>query len=239
MGRLFFFIQLTPANPPPSTPLTPLPPITNELSVLSSTLHRERKEKERPVLVFKLEIAMMFKSAFAALAVAALSSSSTSTPTVLAASPSLSVQALQEGKIYYAKDVPEMKLSKAPAKAGTLDCRSKRTIPTWNNEEVVVCDSGLCKGAEAMPKLTIEDKTAPPRFSDAQLRRYMKALGESTFFCWLGGRESGREGEKRSRGNARAGDGKQRAFALEENHKAHEHAKTERRRDRLLLARRE
>lgn len=120
---------------------------------------------------------MMFKSTLAALAVAALSSS-TSTPAALAASPSLSVQALQEGKIYYAKDVPEMKLAKAPAKAGTLDCRSKRTIPTWNNEEVVVCDSALCKGAEAMPKLVVEDKAAPPRFSDAQLKRYMKALGE-------------------------------------------------------------
>ena len=122
---------------------------------------------------------MMFKSSLvAALAVAALSSSSSSTSTALAASPSLSVQALQEGKIYYAKDVPEMKLAKAPAKAGTLDCKSKRTIPTWNNEEVVVCDSGLCKGAEAMPKLVVEDKAAPPRFSDAQLKRYMKALGE-------------------------------------------------------------
>lgn len=121
---------------------------------------------------------MVFKTsaALAALAVAALSSP-TLTP-ALAASPSLSVQALQEGKIYYAKDVPEMKLSKAPAKAGTLDCRSKRTIPTWNNEEVVVCDAGLCKGAEAMPKLTVEDSKAPPRFSDAQLSRYMKALGE-------------------------------------------------------------
>lgn len=127
----------------------------------------------------------MFKSTLAALAVAALSSS-TSTPAALAASPSLSVQALQEGKIYYAKDVPEMKLAKAPAKAGTLDCRSKRTIPTWNNEEVVVCDSGLCKGAEAMPKLVVEDKAAPPRFSDAQLKRYMKALGvDSKIDGWM------------------------------------------------------
>mgnify|MGYP006924373582 FL=1 len=116
------------------------------------------------------------KSALAATALAAVAALSGSG--ALAASPSLSVQALQEGKVYYAKDVPEMKLAKAPAKAGTLDCRSKRTIPTWNNEEVVVCDSALCKGAEAMPKLTVEDKSAPPRFSDAQLSRYMKALGE-------------------------------------------------------------
>ena len=86
-----------------------------------------------------------------------------------------------------------MKLSKgAPAKAGTLDCRSKRTIPTWNNEEVVVCDSGLCKGAEAMPKLTVEDKAAPPRFSDAQLSRYMKALGEFCFVFWVGRKRRGR-----------------------------------------------
>ena len=129
--------------------------------------------------------AMMLKSTLAALAVAALSSSSSSSSSVLAASPSLSVQALQEGKVYYAKDVPEMKLAKGTAaKAGTLDCRSKRTIPTWNNEEVAVCDAGLCKGAEAMPKLTVEDKQAPPRFSDAQLSRYMKALGEFfLFFC--------------------------------------------------------
>jgi hypothetical protein len=147
---------------------------------------------------------MVFKkSALAALAVAALSSS-TSAPTALAASPSLSVQALQEGKIYYAKDVPELKLSKAPAKAGTLDCRSKRTIPTWNNEEVVVCDAALCKGAEAMPKLTVEDSKAPPRFSDAQLSRYMKALGE--FLVWLVGsakekRESRVERAKTPRNN--------------------------------------
>ena len=139
---------------------------------------------------------MVFKkSALAALAVAALSSS-TSAPTALAASPSLSVQALQEGKIYYAKDVPELKLSKAPAKAGTLDCRSKRTIPTWNNEEVVVCDAALCKGAE--------DSKAPPRFSDAQLSRYMKALGE--FLVWLVGsakekRESRVERAKTPRDN--------------------------------------
>jgi len=95
-----------------------------------------------------------------------------------AATPSLSVQALQEGRVYYAKDVPEMKLAKAPAKAGTLDCKSKRTIPTWNNEEVIVCDSALCSGASAMPKLKVENETAAPRFSDAQLQRYMKALGE-------------------------------------------------------------
>ena len=190
---------------------TPLATLTSSLrssrNLLAVTCaHRERNEKKGTALSLEsaLSIAMVFrKSALAALAVAALSSSS-SAPTALAASPSLSVQALQEGKIYYAKDVPEMKLSKAPAKAGTLDCRSKRTIPTWNNEEVVVCDAALCKGAEAMPKLTVEDPKAPPRFSDAQLSRYMKALGELDVFFSSSSRFSGgrkREGKKGSRGS--------------------------------------
>ena len=84
---------------------------------------------------------------------------------------------LEEGKIYYASDVPKLKLAKAPAKAGTLDCRSKRTIPTWNNEEVPVCDAALCSGASAMKQLKVDNATAPPRFSDAQLAAYMDALG--------------------------------------------------------------
>jgi len=50
---------------------------------------------------------------------------------------------LEDGKIYYAVDVPALKLSRPPSKPGTLDCRSRRTIPTWNNEEVPVCDASL------------------------------------------------------------------------------------------------
>ena len=94
----------------------------------------------------------------------------------LAAAPAAALT-LEEGKIYYANDVPPLKLARAPAKAGTLDCRSKRTIPTWNNEEVPVCDAALCSGAAAMKPLKVANASEPPRFSDAQLATYMDALG--------------------------------------------------------------
>ena len=86
---------------------------------------------------------------------------------------------LEDGKIYYAADVPALKLSRPPSKPGTLDCRSRRTIPTWNNEEVPVCDATLCTagGSAPLKPLFITNATAPPRFTDAQLETYMKALG--------------------------------------------------------------
>jgi hypothetical protein len=91
---------------------------------------------------------------------------------------------LEDGKIYYASDVPALRLSRPPAKAGTLDCRSRRTIPTWNNEEVPVCDASLCSagGGGPLKPLILANETGEvdgltPRFSDTQLTRYMKALG--------------------------------------------------------------
>lgn len=138
--------------------------------------------------------------------------------TALAAALALAATAtalpLEEGKIYWAKDVPAMKLAKAPAKAGTLDCRSKRTIPTWNNEEVPVCEAALCAGAAAMKHLKVDNGTAPPRFSDARLAKYMDALGEFFLFSRLPllfaarSRPLGRplRGRRQDRGRARCVD---------------------------------
>lgn len=88
---------------------------------------------------------------------------------------------LEDGKIYYAADVPALKLSRPPSKPGVLDCRSRRTIPTWNNEEVPVCDASLCTSggsAPLKPMVLANASTAGTvRFTDAQLETYMKALG--------------------------------------------------------------
>ena len=144
VGRLFSSLGPT---LPPSHALLTLSPLRSSRNLIDAIRgHRERNEKKSSTSQASISTPWSSKkSALAALAASPRSLVDLG-PVRSAASPSLSVQALQEGKIYYAKDVPELKLSKAPAKAGTLDCRSKRTIPTWNNEEVVVCDSALCKG---------------------------------------------------------------------------------------------
>ncbi|KAK9796247.1 hypothetical protein WJX73_001353 [Symbiochloris irregularis] len=83
-------------------------------------------------------------------------------------------------------NAPPMKRRFPTSKAGTLDCRTMRTIPSFDSQESKVCDASVCRGTEAIRFLDKPATGGDERFTSAQLQKYFQDLSDSsTIQGWM------------------------------------------------------